>query len=86
MLNMNKNYKHTTNRSKRWDLSSLSSNIKSSAIESFGKSLLLPIDVILGWIFTNYKRQRIFNRISNTIVIKLKPSQESSGNIRYRKD
>ena len=47
-------------------------NIKSAAIESFGKAFLLPIDVILGWLFTNNKRQRIFNRVSNTIVIKLK--------------
>jgi uncharacterized RDD family membrane protein YckC len=41
---------------------------KTAAIESFGKAFLLPIDVILGWIFTNNKRQRIFNRVSNTIV------------------
>jgi uncharacterized RDD family membrane protein YckC len=55
------------------DLSGNRIYIKSAAIESFGKSFLLPIDVILGWIFTNKKRQRIFNSISNTIVIKLKP-------------
>lgn len=42
-----------------------------SAVNSFGKSFLLPIDVILGLIFTDKKRQRIFNRLSNTIVIKL---------------
>lgn len=41
-----------------------------SAVNSFGKSFLLPIDVILGLIFTDKKRQRIFNRLSNTIVIK----------------
>jgi uncharacterized RDD family membrane protein YckC len=46
-------------------------DIKSAAIESFGKAFLLPIDVILGWIFTNNKRQRIFSRISDIIVIKL---------------
>jgi hypothetical protein len=46
-------------------------NIKSAAIESFGKSFLLPIDLILGWIFTNKYRQRIFNRLSNTVVVKL---------------
>ena len=39
---------------------------------SFGKAFLLPFDVILGWIFTNERRQRIFNRASNTIVIKIK--------------
>jgi hypothetical protein len=44
-------------------------DIKSAALESFGKSFLLPLDVIFGWLFTNNKRQRIFNKISNTIVI-----------------
>ena len=61
-------------------------DIKSAAVESFGKSFLLPIDVILGWIFTNNKRQRIFNRISNTIVIKLKKPQHTPEDIRYTKD
>jgi uncharacterized RDD family membrane protein YckC len=53
------------------DLSGNRIDIKSAAIESFGKAFLLPIDVILGWIFTNNKRQRIFSRISDIIVIKL---------------
>jgi uncharacterized RDD family membrane protein YckC len=63
-------------------------DIKRAAIESFGKSFLLPIDVILGLIFTNDKRQRIFNRLSNTIVIKLKKNRESrpENNIIYTKD
>jgi uncharacterized RDD family membrane protein YckC len=63
-------------------------DIKRAAIESFGKSFLLPIDVILGLIFTNNKRQRIFNRLSNTIVIKLKKKPESrpEDNIIYTKD
>ena len=41
------------------------------AVNSFGKAFLLPVDVILGLIFTDKKRQRIFNRLSNTIVIKI---------------
>jgi uncharacterized RDD family membrane protein YckC len=63
-------------------------DIRTAAIESFGKSFLLPIDVILGLIFTNNKRQRIFNRLSNTIVIKLKKNTESrpEDNIIYTKD
>ena len=61
-------------------------DIKRAALESFGKSFLLPLDVILGWLFTNNKRQRIFNKISNTIVIKLKPREDLTENIRYRKD
>jgi uncharacterized RDD family membrane protein YckC len=68
------------------DLSGNGIDIKSAAIESFGKAFLLPIDVILGWIFTNNKRQRIFNRISNTIVIKLKKPQHTQEDIRYTKD
>jgi hypothetical protein len=50
------------------DLSGNRIDIKSAAIESFGKAFLLPIDVILGWVFTNNKRQRVFSRISDTIV------------------
>jgi hypothetical protein len=43
--------------------------------------------VILGWIFTNDRRQRIFNRVSNTIVIKIKTESKSTdGNIKYVKD
>ena len=64
------------------DLSGNRIDIKSAAIESFGKSFLLPIDVILGWIFANKKRQRIFNRISNTIVIKLKPQLDHYNPVR----
>jgi hypothetical protein len=39
-------------------------------------------------IFTNNKRQRIFNRLSNIIVIKLKKNRESrpENNIIYTKD
>ena len=59
---------------------------KSAVIESFGKAFLLPIDVILGWIFTNNKRQRIFNRASDTIVIKVKENNTGSNNVRYLKD
>jgi uncharacterized RDD family membrane protein YckC len=69
------------------DLSGNRIDIKSAAIESFGKAFLLPIDVILGWIFTNNKRQRIFSRISNTIVIKLKPKEIAAAeSVRYTKD
>jgi uncharacterized RDD family membrane protein YckC len=69
------------------DVSANRIGIKSAAIESFGKAFLLPIDVILGWIFTNNKRQRLFNRISNTIVIKLKKNPDViPEDIRYTKD
>jgi uncharacterized RDD family membrane protein YckC len=72
---------------KTTDLTGGKIDTKSAIIESFGKAFLLPLDVVLGWIFTNNKRQRIFNRISNTIVIKLKPKEESTAQgIRYTKD
>jgi uncharacterized RDD family membrane protein YckC len=87
-------FEHTSGQSigkrllkiKSTDVSGNSIDIKSAALESFGKSFLLPLDVILGWLFTNNRRQRIFNRISNTIVIKLKPREELTENIRYRKE
>jgi uncharacterized RDD family membrane protein YckC len=60
---------------------------KRVALAAFGKAFLLPFDVILGWIFTNEKRQRIFNRASNTVVIKIKTESKSTdGNISYIKD
>jgi uncharacterized RDD family membrane protein YckC len=55
-------------------------------ISSFGKAFLLPIDLILGVIFTNQKRQRIFNKIGDTIVIKIKDTKNDSENIKYKKD
>jgi uncharacterized RDD family membrane protein YckC len=61
-------------------------NAKTAVLESLGKAFLLPLDVILGWIFTNDKRQRIFNRASNTIVIKLKGNNPVSNNVTYLKD
>jgi hypothetical protein len=45
---------------------------------------------LLGWIFTNDKRQRIFNRASNSIVVKLKQAKEDhhdiSNDVTYIKD
>ena len=61
-------------------------NLKEIVISSFGKSFLLPIDIILGWIFTNKKRQRIFNKIGNTIIIKLERDEKEPENITYKKD
>ena len=58
----------------------------SIAISSFGKSFILPLDIILGWIFTNQKRQRIFNRISDTIIIKIKDEEKNLDEIHYKKD
>jgi hypothetical protein len=67
---------------KTTDLAGNKTDARSAAIQSFGKAFLLPIDVILGWIFTNDKRQRIFSKAGNTIVVKIKSVEQ---NYRYTK-
>ena len=54
-------------------------------ISSFGKSFILPIDIILGLIITNEKRQRIFNKLGDTLIIKIKESDNDS-DFKYIKD
>ena len=48
-------------------------------LSSFGKSFLLPLDVIIGWILTNEKRQRVFNKLGDTVIVKIKTSDENVG-------
>ena len=60
-------------------------NLKGVLISSFGKSFLLPIDVILGWILTNEKRQRVFNKLGDTVVVKIKNYADNS-ELEYVKD
>ena len=60
-------------------------DIKSIAISSFGKAFLLPIDVIVGRIVINEKRQRIFNKLGKTIIIKVE-SEDEQENVVYKKD
>ena len=60
-------------------------DLKGILLGGFGKSFLLPIDVALGWILTNDKRQRIFNKLGDTIIIKIKDSEDTS-DIKYVKD
>ncbi len=54
------------------------------AISSLGKAFILPIDVIVGLIVSNDKRQRICNKLGDTIVVKIKESERSD--LRYVKD
>jgi len=70
------------------DLNGNTLDIRTAAIESFGKAFLLPFDVLFGWIFTNDKRQRIFNRVSDSVVVKLREAEgyDTSRNITYMKD
>ncbi|MGI0038112.1 MAG: RDD family protein [Nitrososphaera sp.] len=70
---------------KTTDLTGAKADVRNAAIQSFGKAFLLPLDLILGWIFTNDKRQRIFSRAGNTIVIKVTADAQNSRDIRYSK-
>jgi uncharacterized RDD family membrane protein YckC len=45
-------------------------NMGSSVVESVGKAFFLPLDLLIGWLLYPRKRQRIFNYISQTIVVK----------------
>lgn len=67
------------------DIHGNKSSLKGIIISSFGKSFLLPIDVVLGWILTNERRQRIFNKLGDTLVVKIKPSENISKGT-YTKD
>ncbi len=53
------------------DLQGKRPSLKASVIQSVGKSLLLPVDCLIGWVYSPCRenRQRLFNRLSNTIVI-----------------
>ncbi len=72
---------------KTTDLAGNVPDIRNIAIQSFGKAFLLPIDVFFGWIFTNDKRQRLFNRASDTIVVRVVVNQvQGPENVGYRKE
>jgi uncharacterized RDD family membrane protein YckC len=43
-----------------------------AAVESVGKAFLLPLDCLIGWILYPDNRQRLFNRISETIVVRMR--------------
>jgi uncharacterized RDD family membrane protein YckC len=42
----------------------------SAMISSLGKVFLLPLDCFIGWIFYPNRKQRLFNYLSETVVIK----------------
>ena len=54
------------------------------AVSSLGKAFILPLDVVIGWIATNDKRQRICNKLGDTIVVKIKETEYSD--LKYVKD
>jgi len=42
--------------------------IRDAGVESFGKAFLLPLDCLAGWLLMRGSGQRLFNRLSNTVV------------------
>ena len=42
---------------------------RDAAVESFGKAFVLPLDLLISLILFRDTRQRLFNRISDTIVV-----------------
>jgi uncharacterized RDD family membrane protein YckC len=56
-------------------------SLAAAAVQSVGKSLVLPLDCLIGWAYPPCRplRQRFFNRLSNTVVIYLgKPMRTES--------
>ena len=41
-----------------------------TVIQSLGKAFLLPLDCLLGWILYSTRQQRLFNYLSETVVLK----------------
>ncbi|MCC7565634.1 MAG: RDD family protein [Methanomicrobiaceae archaeon] len=52
-----------------------------AALESAGKAFLLPLDALIGWFAMPGKKLRLFNRLSNTIVIATTYAEPE--NVRY---
>jgi uncharacterized RDD family membrane protein YckC len=52
------------------DLNGEPIDISKSMYQAFGKAFLLPLDVIIGLIAYGEKEQRLFNHLSETIVVK----------------
>jgi uncharacterized RDD family membrane protein YckC len=50
-----------------------------AAAESIGKAFLLVPDCLIGWLAMPGSKQRLFNRISNTIVIETREAEEPEG-------
>jgi len=44
--------------------------MQQAAVQSIGKAFLLPLDLILGWFLYPSKQQRLFNNLSETVVLK----------------
>lgn len=45
-------------------------DVGTAAVQSIGKAFLLPLDCIIGWILYSLRKQRLFNNLSETVVMK----------------
>jgi uncharacterized RDD family membrane protein YckC len=63
-------------------------SLAASAVQSLGKSLLLPLDCLIGWIYKPFRqnRQRLFNKLSNTIVIYIGKPDRATKQGKYYKE
>ncbi len=70
------------------NLEGKNASLPASAIQSIGKSLLLPLDCLIGWVYRPCRkaRQRFFNKLSNTIVIYLGKPQRTVNQGDYTKE
>lgn len=57
-----------------------------AAIEGFGKAFLLIPDCLIGWLAMPGSKQRLFNRISGTIVIETRETDEPEGIIYVKQE
>jgi len=48
-------------------------NLRIAFLQALGKAFILILDVVIGWIFLNENRQRLLNKLTDTVVIKVKP-------------
>ena len=55
-----------------------------AAVESFGKAFLLPLDVLIGWVFMEDEYVRLFNRLSSTVVVE-RPEEDVPADVEYIK-
>lgn len=53
-------------------------NLKESLLNSFGKVFLLPVDFVVGLVISRKKKQRLFNKLSNTMVLKLEKTKNKN--------
>ena len=59
-------------------------DLSAAALQAFGKAFLLPLDCLIGWLAMPGTRLRLFNRLSETIVISVDyPAPEG---VEYVKD